>query len=309
MSVDHYENFPVASLLLPGPLRQPVAVLYRFARNADDFADEGERSPAERLALLEGYRQQLRRLNPTDEAATAAPSLSAPLAAPGAAPGATPGITPGIAPAPDAALFQALAQLVRQYQLPLQALHDLLDAFSQDVSTDRYPDFATLLHYCQRSAAPVGRLMLQLFRHTGIGMDDRSLQRSDDICCALQLINFWQDIASDLQQRNRIYLPQDDLQRFGVSEAQLRAGDCSGGFRALMAFQVGRSRQMMLAGAPLAPSLPGRIGLEIRSVVQGGLRILEKIERVDYDIFQHRPVLGALDWPLLLWRALRMARA
>jgi squalene synthase HpnC len=309
MSVDHYENFPVASLLLPGPLRQPVAVLYRFARNADDFADEGERSPAERLALLEGYRQQLRHLDATDGAATAAPSLSAPLAAPGAAPGATPGITPGIAPAPDAALFQALAQLVRQYQLPLQALHDLLDAFSQDVSTDRYPDFATLLHYCQRSAAPVGRLMLQLFRHTGIGMDDRSLQRSDDICCALQLINFWQDIASDLQQRNRIYLPQDDLQRFGVSEAQLRAGDCGGGFRALMAFQVGRSRQMMLAGAPLAPSLPGRIGLEIRSVVQGGLRILEKIERVDYDIFRHRPVLGALDWPVLLWRALRMAQA
>ena len=289
MPIDHYENFPVASLLLPAPLRPPVAVLYRFARNADDFADEGERSPAERLALLEGYRQQLRRLAP--------------------APGAQlEGAAQAEAFTTDRALFTALGQIVEQHQLPLQALHDLLDAFSQDVTTARYPDFPTLLHYCQRSAAPVGRLMLQLFQHTGIGIDDRSLQRSDDICCALQLINFWQDIASDLQQRDRIYLPQDDLQRFGVSEAQLRAGDCSGGFRALMAFQIERSRQMMLAGAPLAPSLPGRIGLEIRSVVQGGLRILEKIEQVDYDVFRQRPVLSALDWPLLLWRALRMAQ-
>jgi phytoene synthase len=289
MPVDHYENFPVASLLLPAPLRPPVAVLYRFARNADDFADEGERSPAERLALLEGYRQQLLRLAPAPDAQLE-------------------GANQAEAFTTDRALFTALGQIVEQHQLPLQALHDLLDAFSQDVTTARYPDFPTLLHYCQRSAAPVGRLMLQLFQHTGIGIDDRSLQRSDDICCALQLINFWQDIASDLQQRNRIYLPQDDLQRFGVSEAQLRAGNCSGGFRALMAFQVERSRQIMLAGAPLAPSLPGRIGLEIRSVVQGGLRILEKIEQVDYDVFRQRPVLSALDWPLLLWRALRMAQ-
>jgi len=264
-------------------------VLYRFARNADDFADEGERSPAERLALLEGYRQQLLRLAPAPDAQLE-------------------GAAQAEAFTTDRALFTALRRIVEQHQLPLQALHDLLDAFSQDVTTARYPDFPTLLHYCQRSAAPVGRLMLQLFQHTGIGIDDRSLQRSDDICCALQLINFWQDIASDLQQRDRIYLPQDDLQRFDVSEAQLRAGDCSGGFRALMAFQVERSRQMMLAGAPLAPSLPGRIGLEIRSVVQGGLRILEKIEQVDYDVFRQRPVLGALDWPLLLWRALRMAQ-
>ena len=289
MPVDHYENFPVASLLLPAALRPPVAVLYRFARNADDFADEGERSPAERLALLEGYRQQLLRLAPAPDAQLE-------------------GANEAEAFTTDRALFTALRRIVEQHQLPLPALHDLLDAFSQDVTTARYPDFPTLLHYCQRSAAPVGRLMLQLFQHTGIGIDDRSLQRSDDICCALQLINFWQDIASDLQQRDRIYLPQDDLQRFGVSEAQLRAGDCSGGFRALMAFQVERSRQMMLAGAPLAPSLPGRIGLEIRSVVQGGLRILEKIEQVDYAVFRQRPVLGALDWPLLLWRALRMAQ-
>jgi squalene synthase HpnC len=289
MPVDHYENFPVASLLLPAALRPPVAVLYRFARNADDFADEGERSPAERLALLEGYRQQLLRLAPAPDAQLE-------------------GANQAEAFTTDRALFTALRRIVEQHQLPLQALHDLLDAFSQDVTTARYPDFPTLLHYCQRSAAPVGRLMLQLFQHTGIGIDDRSLQRSDDICCALQLINFWQDIASDLQQRDRIYLPQDDLQRFGVSEVQLRAGNCSGGFRALMAFQVERSRQIMLAGAPLAPSLPGRIGLEIRSVVQGGLRILEKIEQVDYDVFRQRPVLGALDWPLLLWRALRMAQ-
>ena len=192
----------------------------------------------------------------------------------------------------------------RQHGWPPALLEDLLSAFRQDCGNPLYEHQADLLDYCRRSANPIGRLLLHLCGVT----HPAALARSDAICTALQLINFWQDIAGDLRQRNRIYLPQDELQRFGVSEAQLHAADCSGGFRALMAFQLERSRQMMLAGAPLASELPGRIGLEIRSVVQGGLRILEKIEQVDHDIFRHRPVLTALDWPLLLWRALRMGR-
>ena len=134
---------------------------------------------------------------------------------------------------------------------------------------------------------------------------DDNVARSDAICSALQLINFWQDVEVDFR-KNRIYLPLDDMARFGVSEAQIGARDASGGWWSLMRFQIERARSMMLSGAPLAVRLPGRIGLEIRSVVLGGLRILEKLERSRGDVFRHRPVLRALDWPLLLARALVM---
>src|SRR5215472_697344 len=126
---------------------------------------------------------------------------------------------------------------------------------------------------------------------------------SDSVCSALQLINFWQDVEIDFR-KNRIYLPQDEMARFGVTEAQIAARDASGGWWELMRFQVGRARALLLSGAPLAPRLPGRIGLEIRAVVQGGLRILEKLERVRGDVFRHRPVLERLDWPLVFCRAL-----
>jgi squalene synthase HpnC len=266
MSVGHYENFPVASVLLPAPFRHPVSVIYRFARSADDFADEGDLPPERRLAQLNDYRQALRRL--------------------------------ASGTAPDSALFAELGQVVRDYRLPLQLFHDLLDAFAQDVVKNHYADFSELMDYCRRSANPVGRLLLHLFN----AATEENLKLSDAICSGLQLINFWQDVAIDAR-KHRIYLPQDEMHRFGVAEQQICAGDTSGGWKALMRFQVARTRALMQSGAPLGRALPGRIGLEIRTIVQGGLRILEKIDRLEGDVYHHRPVLHVFDWPLLLFRA------
>jgi len=266
MPVGHYENFPVASVLLPAPLRYPVSVIYRFARSADDFADEGDLPAAARLAQLDAYRQELGRLEA------------------------------GVAP--QQALFVELAQIVRQYSLPLSLFHALLDAFAQDVVKNRYADFADLMDYCRRSADPVGRLLLHLFD----AASEINLKQSDAICSSLQLINFWQDVAIDWR-KNRIYLPQDELQGYGISEHQIAAGDASGQWPALMRFQVERARGLMQSGAPLGRALPGRIGLEIRAIVEGGLRILEKIDKVEGDVYHHRPVLRMWDWPLLLVRA------
>jgi squalene synthase HpnC len=269
MSVGHYENFPVASILLPERLRRPVAVIYRFARTADDFADEGDSPPDVRLAALDGYRVELDRI----EAGTA----------------------------PRTPLFTDLATVIGEHDLPLHPFRELLDAFTQDVVKHRYATFAEVLDYCRRSADPVGRLLLQLFREA----TPDNVTRSDSICSALQLINFWQDLAIDWR-KGRVYLPQEDLVRFGVTEAQLAAGDSAGGFRALMAFELERTRTMLESGAPLAVELPGRIGLELRMVVQGGRRVLEKLAAVNGDVFRHRPVLGAIDWLLMLLRAARM---
>ena len=267
MSVGHYENFPVASLLLPAALRRPVSVIYRFARSADDFADEGDLTPEARLALLDGYRGELDRLK-----------------------GGTP---------PAAPLFQELCEVIQAHGLPLAPFYDLLDAFSQDVRKARYASFAEVMDYCRRSADPVGRLMLHLYGKS----DGINVAASDSVCSALQLINFWQDVEIDFR-KNRIYLPQDEMARFGVTEAQIAARDASGGWWDLMRFQVERARALLLSGAPLALRLPGRISLEIRAVIQGGLRILEKLERARGDVFRHRPVLYRLDWPLILCRAL-----
>ena len=268
MAVGHYENFPVASLLLPAPLRAPVGILYRFARSADDFADEGADPPDVRLARLNDYRVELSRI------------------ARGAA--------------PRAALFQDLEKVVKDHALPLQPFHDLLDAFAQDVTKKRYADYAEVLDYCRRSANPVGRLLLHLFKRT----TDSELARSDAICSALQLVNFWQDVDIDYTRDGRIYLPQDEMARYGVTEGHLARKACDSAWRNLMAFQTSRARALMLSGGALGRSLPGRVGLEIRATVQGGLRILDKIERAGYDVFRRRPTLQTLDWPLLLLKAL-----
>jgi phytoene synthase len=266
MAVDHYENFPVASLLLPPALRRPVALIYRFAREADDFADEGDLPAAERLARLAGFGEALRRIEA----------------------GAAPGIP----------WFAELGAMVREHSLPLAPFHDLLSAFSQDVVKPRYADYAELLDYCRRSANPIGRLLLHLFGRA----EPEALALSDRICSSLQLINFWQDVALDWR-KGRVYLPQDDMARHGVTEAHIAAQRCDRDWRALMAFQVQRTRELMLAGAPLAHRLAGRVALEIRVTVQGGLRILEKLEAAGYDVFHRRPVLKAYDWPLLMLRA------
>lgn len=269
LSVGHYENFPVASVLLPRHLRRPVAAIYAFARSADDFADEGDFLPAERLVSLESYRQELRLIETGQQ--TALP------------------------------LFTQLAGVIGEWSLPLRPFYDLLDAFSQDVVKARYADFGEVMHYCSRSAEPVGRLMLHLYG----AAQSENIAQSDAICSALQLINFWQDVEIDLR-KDRIYLPQDELARFGVSEAQIGRSETDDRWRELMAFQVGRARALMESGAPLATRLPGRIGLELRMIVQGGLRITDKLAACRYDVFRDRPVLKPLDWPLMLARAISM---
>ncbi|MGH8732726.1 MAG: squalene synthase HpnC, partial [Burkholderiales bacterium] len=203
MAVGHYENFPVASLLLPASLREPVEVIYRFARSADDFADEGSDAPEVRLQKLNDYRRQL-----------AAP--------------ATP-------------LFHDVAKIIREHELPVQLFADLLDAFSQDVTKKRYASYAEVLDYCRRSANPVGRLLLHLFKRT----NESNLRHADAICSALQLINHWQDVDVDYTRDNRVYLPQDEMARFGVSEKHLANKLCDAAWQDLMKFQVERARGLM----------------------------------------------------------------
>lgn len=269
MAVDHYENFPVASLLVPLRLRRPIEVIYRFARSADDIADEGDATPEERLARLAAYQAELDRIA-----------------------AGTPPTTP---------LFAALAEVIAAHTLPLQLFRDLLDAFAQDVVKKRYADYPELLDYCRRSANPVGRLVLHLFGRTG----DEQLMQSDCICTALQLINFWQDVAIDWQ-KDRVYIPQTDFPHFKVGEADIAAGQWSSNWAALMDFEIDRATALMKRGAPLVHALPGRMGWEIRLTVQGGLRILERIRQVRGDVFRRRPKLGPWDWLVLGGRSLRM---
>lgn len=270
MPVDHYENFPVASLLLPRRLRRPIETIYRFARAADDIADEGDASDAERLQGLADLQ------------------------------GALAGIERGEAPARTD--LGELAAVIRDWQLPVQLLRDLLDAFAQDVVKKRYADCPELLDYCRRSANPVGRLLLHLVGRSS----DANQHYSDCICSALQLTNFWQDIAVDWQ-KNRVYLPQAELACFGIDEAQIASGRWTAAWAALLDFQVERTQQLMNAGAPLVHQLPGRMGWEIRLTVQGGLRILERIRRVRGDVFAHRPVLTSGDWLRIGGRTLCMS--
>ena len=269
MAVDHYENFPVASVLLPAHLRPAVKAIYAFARSADDIADEGDATPSQRLAALAAYDEAL------DDIDASRP--------------------------PTDPMFAVLADVIRTYRLPLAPFRDLLSAFRQDVVTARYQGFDGLLDYCRRSANPVGTLMLHLYD----AATPKNLRDSDAICSALQLINFWQDVAVDWKKQ-RIYLPLDDLDRFGVSEQDIASANAGTAWQALLQFEINRARTMMLSGAPLARRLQGRIGWELRMVVQGGLRILERLEQAEGDVFTRRPKLGKRDWLLVLWRALAM---
>lgn len=281
-AVTHYENFPVASWLCPPALRAPIAAIYHFARTADDLADEGDASPAQRLDALRAYRADLARLGTAQQAAmlqaTAWPQIFGPLAA-----------------------------QMQAHRLPPQPLADLLDAFMQDVqmtaSQATYADSAQLLGYCRRSANPVGRLLLHLY---GIH-DDKAIERSDAICSALQLINFWQDLSEDLP-RGRHYVSDDCLARHGLPRHALRpeAAALTPALQALLAELSAQARALMLAGAPLARQLPGRAGWELRLVVQGGLRVLDKIDALRGANLWRRPRLHALDWGLILMRAARM---
>lgn len=272
MSVDHYENFPVASWLCPPRLRPAVAAIYWFARTADDLADEGEVAPAQRLADLAAFKYDLE--------AVAAGRLAS---------------------ARWQAVFEPLASAMARFGLPVAPFRDLLSAFEQDVTTSAYSDRAELLDYCRRSANPIGRLLLHLY---GVS-DAASLSRSDAICTALQLANFWQDLGVDTR-RGRLYVPRADCARTAADPAALLAGRDSPQARAVVADLVRWTNALMATGAPLVHDLPGRAGWELRLVVQGGLRILEKIERMNFATLQSRPRLGVLDAPVMLWRAASM---
>ena len=272
MNVEHYENFPVASVLCPAALRPAVTAIYWFARTADDLADEGDATPESRLLDLQAYEADLLAVT-----GSGSPSRR------------------------WAGVFEALRPRLAQFKLPLNLLSDLLSAFRQDVVKHRYADRAELLDYCRRSANPIGRLLLHLY---GV-QASAALRQSDAICTALQLANFWQDISVDAP-RGRLYCPEADWRRHGLgSDAWWREPE-GRAKRALLTDLVHWAREMMLDGAPLVHSVPGRAGWELRLVVQGGLRILEKIEARNASPFLQRPTLGWTDLPLLLWRALWM---
>ena len=280
-AIDHYENFPVASWLCPPRLRAPIAAIYHFARTADDLADEGDAGAAERLAALAGYRRDL-------HAAAAGRVQSN-------------GRWPQV--------FGPLTAQIRAFALPLAPLEDLLSAFEQDVAMTRdgaaYADMAALLDYCRRSANPIGRLLLHLY---GV-QDAASLQQSDAICTALQLINFWQDLSVDIA-RGRYYLPLAECAAHGIAvsdpSAQFGALRANENSTKLIAACAHQARETMLNGTKLVHRIPGRAGWELRAVVQGGLRVLDKVEALGAQALHQRPRLRATDAPAILWRMLRM---
>jgi squalene synthase HpnC len=271
MDVDQYENFPVASVLLPKALRAPVGIIYQVVRTAGDIADEGDGSQAERHARLADFRAGL------DAVAV---RRAAPV---------------------HALLFGKLAGVVAQYKLPLAPFYDLLVACDQDIESRRFADRSALLDYCRHAASPVGHLMLHLVG----GATAENLADADAICTASQLISFWQDVAADWQ-KDRVYLPLADLQRFNVTEAHIAHGVVDEAWRALMAYEVSFVRDMLVRGAPLALRIPGRLGIELCGAVHGGLRILERIEKAGYDVFRERPVLNSFDWCVVAIRTLVM---
>lgn len=264
----HYENFPVGSWLVPKRLRKHFYSIYAFARIADDLADEGYEqaySEGERLELIEEWRLMLRE---------------------------------SFASRAKHPVFVALAETRSQFDLQPALFEDLLSAFAQDVTVRRYESFDQLLDYCRRSANPIGRLVLMLFGFR----DEQRHQWSDDICTALQLANHWQDLAIDLQ-KDRVYLPNEDLRRFGLTVSELSRRQASDAYQQLMKFEVERTREMFAQGKPLCTSVSGRLGLELRAVWLGGMRILERIEQNGYDVFTRRPVITPADKVRILFVA------
>lgn len=271
--VNHYENFPVASWLSPPHLRPAIAAIYAFARTADDIADEGTASAEERLSDLAAFRADLQAAGHGEPTSPSWPQV-----------------------------FGPMAGVLARFALPMPLLDDLLRAFEQDVTRTRdgigYANRTELLDYCSRSANPVGRLLLHLY---GV-REPQALAQSDAICSALQLINFWQDLGVDIP-RGRFYLPEDRCATLGVDPRSL---DQTPQATALIAENVRWARGLMREGSPLVHRVPGRAGWELRLVVQGGLRILDKIAGQQYRTLVKRPRLRPWDLPIMLWRALWM---
>jgi squalene synthase HpnC len=272
----HYENFPVASCFLPEYLREPIALIYSFARQADDFADEGDLTIEQRLNLLNGFRDELDLLQAYIK--------------------------------PKSAFFMTLGQMIRERKLPFAPFYDLLDAFSQDVTKTRYADYEDVLDYCARSANPIGSLLLHLYQQA----TPQNITYSNHICSALQLINFLQDIAIDFKKnegKQRIYLCQDELLAFGISEQTIRAyvnatQPIDDYWQQFMHFNLRRTHALLNAGKPLGKILKGRIGFEMRMIIAGGERIIHKISAVNGDVFNRRPKLNYWDWAIVFSKAL-----
>jgi len=262
----HYENFPVASLLLPKHLRPHVAAVYAFARGADDIVDEGMKSPDERLAELHAWRSRL------DDCLN------------------------GDASDP---VFIALKNTIRLYGIAPQLFHDLLDAFEQDVVVDEYECFADLLDYCRRSANPIGRIMLVFFDMS----NDSTRGMSDALCTGLQLVNFWQDVSLD-SKKPRLYIPLDSLRAHDLTADDILHGSDSDRTRACIAELLVRTRTFFTIAKPLPEHLSKRAKLELRAIWMGGMRIIEKIEKQRYNVLQIRPVISIVDYFLIVFRAL-----
>jgi squalene synthase HpnC len=250
----------------PPALRAAISAIYGFARGADDIADEGNDPPAVRLAGLDLYARMLDRIESLSDAR----------------------VEPAGPP------FEALAEAIRRHSLPIEPFRDLLSAFRQDITKPRYADIDELFDYCRRSANPIGRLLLHLY---GVSAEVE-LGRADAICTGLQLANFWQDIALDWA-KGRVYLPADDMARFGVSERHIADAIADERWRRLMAFEVARTRELLRAGLPLANALPLRARIELKMVVAGGLRILRAVDLAQGDVFRRRPVLRLRDWAMM----------
>ncbi len=256
LAKSHYENFPVASVLLPKKLRRPISVIYAFARTADDFADEGDASQSERLQQLDSYSQALQQIHNRNYQ--------------------------GQAP-----IFIALADVIKQHQLPISLFNDLLSAFKQDVVKSRYANFAEVLDYCTRSANPVGRLLLHLVGQT----NDEQLKQSDNVCTALQLINFYQDIVQDYTESDRIYIPQDELASAGLKEQDLLNPD-SQKIAPLIRSLYQRTQTIMADGCELGVHLDGRMGWEVRGMTLGGIKTLALLREQEDGNLLTRPRLG-----------------
>ncbi|MDZ7754510.1 MAG: squalene synthase HpnC [Gammaproteobacteria bacterium] len=271
MARSHYENFPVASLALPRRIRRPVAVIYAYSRTVDDLADEGDLGDTERLDRLAATADDLER-------ALAGEPVTSPV-------------------------LRATARVIRDFHLPTRPFHHLVSAFTQDVVKKRYEDFPELMDYCRRSANPVGRLLLHLTANDSL----RNLIDSDHICSALQLINFLQDLEQDLHELGRIYLPRDEMESFGVTEGHLWNRISDEAMVDLYRFQVRRARDLLLEGAPLGARLGGMFGVEIRTIVTGGLAVLDRMETLENDVFA-RPRLSRGDRLRILWRGISGTR-
>jgi len=263
----HYENFPVASFLLPRHLRGPVAAIYCYARTADDLADEDPRPPLQRHADLQAMQVRVAGLG--DPEAESQPE------------------------------WCALAATIQRFGLPIQPFLDLADAFQQDLVKQHYANFGEIIDYCRRSANPVGRLLLHLVD----AADPENLAYSDAVCSALQLINFYQDLTQDYTEHRRIYLPQDEMQAFGITEDHIASQRNDHRMHRLMQQQYVRTERLLRAGAPLGQKLRGRFGLEIRAIIVGGARVLWRL-RQQSDVFS-RPRLRTRDGAVILWQAVR----